>query len=385
MEFNTFTSYLIYISTVFFSTILVWLSRKITSYKKPTSKKINLFFWMASFCLLWFVMGFRYEVGPDYGNYVRIFNLVTDVGFLGYYVFNFLEPGFLLITFLVSSAGGSAEHLFIVSSFIGLYFFYKSFYYYADVLNPTWMVFIFSSVFYYYFFGIERLFISVSIITYALKYIPAKKNSKFYMYVLFAFLFHISALFMLIVPFLYRIFSIDYVYFKSKKKFVLNIVVVILFLLVLLVPPVFYFINYLAGFLPGRYFLYQNIEVSFSEVLFSIIPRIPFLFLIIISRASRYNKESSYFLFVLLFTSSIIIQFGTLIFPIGRILWYFWISMCFIIPICVKCSSHRIGLNLFTRFISISYAVFYMFYAYLLPLPGRYETMFPYKNILFGL
>ncbi len=137
--------------------------------------------WGISFLILWFIMGFRRDVGVDFNGYREVYERVLQTGFFGYYRSgNFLEPGYLLAVLLIGRVFGDFAVVFACSSFFALALFYKNFAYEIQEISLGLCIFIFSSTQYFYYFGIERLFIAVSIVAFAFRYLILGRKKKFF-------------------------------------------------------------------------------------------------------------------------------------------------------------------------------------------------------------
>jgi hypothetical protein len=140
------------------------------------------------FLSLWIPASLRYGTGTDYFNYVGIFNNIDN---------STQEVGWILLNKLIHFLGLSSQWVFVFSSFL-LYF---SLCFIIKRKNYCYsMIFYILLFFYFKSFNIIRQQIAVSFIICAITVLEDKKYIKFVLSMFFAFMFHVSALF--ILPFL---------------------------------------------------------------------------------------------------------------------------------------------------------------------------------------
>jgi len=188
---------MIYIFFAIFSLFSLILSRK-TKNKK--------FFLAVSFILLFIISALRYNVGTDYNSYVVWFNNITEITELN-------DIGFNIIIMLIKLLNGHSQWMFVISSFLILFFVYKSCYENQKYYDLSLFLFI-TLLFYFSSFNTLRQWIATAIIMYAIKYIEKKEFKKFFVLVLIASSFHLTALLML---FMYFILNVK---FKNKTRII---------------------------------------------------------------------------------------------------------------------------------------------------------------------
>lgn len=173
------TSYLFYLLTIGISVIFAYLADRY-KYEKNNKYFPNKIFYYISMLNLIFVLGLRYETGYDYYAYENIFNTVSDLGFFGYYnQGNIIEPGYVFLNYLVSFFNLNYNFLLFITAFITIYFFYKAISYEIENISFALAIFIFSTTQYFFYFGVVRMGIAVSIISFALRFIK-EGNKKIY-------------------------------------------------------------------------------------------------------------------------------------------------------------------------------------------------------------
>ncbi|WLR41571.1 EpsG family protein [Bacillus carboniphilus] len=362
-------SYLIYIFTVFFAVLFAALAQRYSSLDKEGKKIPNSLFLWLSMLIMIYIIGFRdMSVGVDGLNYYRNYIIANNIDIISYYQTYYTEPGFYLL-YRISYILGDVQWLFILSAAITIFFFYKALSYEIDKINFTLAIFIFATTQYFYYFGIMRMGIAVSIVVFAYRYIIEGRKKKFIMFVLFATMFHYSALFSVALLFLSKN---DKNLFKKSNLLKLATVIPVGLLSVKYL--IFPFITI------GRYQAY--IESS-GVIGTSFISSLPFLGLFLL-HYNKLSKESAnlqfyFFLFVIKVLTEI---FAPLI-GIGRMVWYVNLSICFLFPATIRLNKDK-GVKAILLLLLISYCLIYSYYAYFGD-SFRGEHMLPYKNVLFNL
>jgi hypothetical protein len=378
------SSYQLYIGTVLLSTGLAWIASAFPS-RSNGRLRPNPIFWYLSLATLWFVMGFRLEVGVDYFNYQRIYYDVADLGIVGYYSHGmFLEPGYLALASLVHWVYGDFAGLFVCTSLIGLCLFYSAFAFGADRINPAWCVFIFATTQYYYYFGIDRLFLAVSVVTYGLRFLVRGRPRRFYWVVCLAAMFHVSAVFMLILP-----TFVGHVRTKTSPiqlgvRSSLTVRTGRYVLLLFCAPLLFYGLTLVLPHLPARYHAYGE-GADLNASLLSVAMKVPVAMFILLTMPGAAARYPSAVLYGSMYITSLFVQAFSAIAEVGRLAWYFWAGLCFAFPFSIKSASTRTGVRLALAGCVACYCIVYMFHAYLGVESGRGEVMFPYRNMFFEL
>ncbi len=151
--------------------------------------------------ILIFVSGFRYHVGRDYGAYYGAFS--SFVPKLRESIINLDEPGFpLLATVINWFTDDGAVFIFVTAAFtVGsiLYITYK----YTDTYVFSSMLIILTGVWHGSFNGVRQYF-AAAIICLSHRFILDKKMWKYMLCVFIAFLFHSSAIVMVVPYFILR-------------------------------------------------------------------------------------------------------------------------------------------------------------------------------------
>ena len=141
-----------------------------------------------------FIVGFRHEVGVDWEAYIELFkhiNSLTDVSTFS----KNTEWGYFWINRVIGQLGLGYVWMFFTIGLITWYFYFKSV---PKVLIPLFIYFIFVDG--QFFFGMNgvRQFVAMAIWLFSLKYLVSKDFKRYLLLILFASLFHLSAL--LLIP-----------------------------------------------------------------------------------------------------------------------------------------------------------------------------------------
>lgn len=361
-------SYIIYCIVIFVAALLAGIAQLVAKKDQLTEKiKLNKLLWYSSMFLLVFVMAFRtIGVASDDDSYVTIFNNVIELGPFQYFLQSRIEFGYLFVNYIVSLITDNYFVLSFIVTLVPMFLFYKALEYEANHLNLFIGVFIFGTTMYLYFFGITRLFIAVSIVVFAYRYIFEKKLLKYIISILIAGMFHYSAFFMLF-----------FVYFITERKGKERSLKRVLPIMLILMPLLIIFVNnYVFPNMGYRYTKYMNIgQFSLSIDKFD---KLPFLVLAVIfqNKISKFNKNIR--IYTIIYAITIVISMYTSVMDLGRIQWY----MTF--PICIILSDIAKALYYQRKEIAYLYnllvIVYGLIYAYRITMN---TTIMEYQNIFF--
>ena len=143
--------------------------------------------------LLIIIAGFRYDTGYDYFSYEQIYEEIINMNNnMGNVINNGqVEPAYALINWLFSY--GFKLCIFVIA-ILGVI--PKMIYYYKLEHHRFFCAWLyFSTIFVFYDMGVVRQGISIGILYYSIKYIEERKKGKFFLLVLLATMFHVSAVF----------------------------------------------------------------------------------------------------------------------------------------------------------------------------------------------
>ncbi|MBE6809956.1 MAG: EpsG family protein [Ruminococcaceae bacterium] len=204
------STYFIVIILVFFSCLLATktfqknyalTSNESVNYTKTTATNFFLFITVA---VLTFVAAFRYSVGTDYNsysfgfiNYVNSFSSFKDI-------FNITdEPGFALLCRIASIIYNDSISMFVIAAILTIVPFLYSTYKETASFTYITLLYIFCGRWHGCFNGI-RQYLAATIIYLGRHYITERKIFKYLFVCFLAFLFHRSAIFCVLLYFVYN-------------------------------------------------------------------------------------------------------------------------------------------------------------------------------------
>ena len=155
------------------------------------------------------ILGLRYNVGVDYLAYKEIF-MHQD--------FSDVEVGYALVNKFLYVLGFSYPAIFILVAFGQIYFFLKGVEAFDKKILPFVVFFYFTTLYLFLSLNVLRQTLAFSIFVFSLRYIQHKNLFKYLITILFAFIFHRSAI--ILFP-LYFIANIDYLLRHRRLQLVL--------------------------------------------------------------------------------------------------------------------------------------------------------------------
>ena len=349
--------YIIYYGTIIIAALLAWLAQKFATDKKG-KYKLNKIFFYSSALILSFTMGLRISgVGVDDKTYESIFNSVNNTGLINYFLNTKMEPGYLLLNKLIGLFTDNFQVFLYIVSLIPLIFMYKAFEYERKNINFFLAIFLFGTLMYLYFFGIIRLFIAVSITSYAIRYLFQKNTQKYVIFVLIASMFHFSALFMLLL-----------VYFSTEKedkprsvtKFIIGAAIILPMMIIV-------FSKFIVPFLgESKFESYTELNSSRFGMSIGDLDKLPFLLLALLFKKDVDKlKGNDFRIYIAMFALATIVALCSKIgsSTMVRLQWYFMFSLCIILPSVIR-SMIKTKFKYFTV-ILIPFIIFYGFlYSY---------------------
>lgn len=186
---------LIYNINLFVVYISLLLSRYLYIQKKNNiaSKILNLIMFI-SICT---ISGLRYNVGTDYQAYVDIFSNINSYDFSN----SQYEVGYVILNKLTRFITNNDQMIFIVTSFIILFFISRTVCKYSS--RPEMSMFLFITLYFYYSsFNIVRQYIAIAIMFYGVRYILNRNFKRYIGCIIIALLFHTTAIYALPIYFL---------------------------------------------------------------------------------------------------------------------------------------------------------------------------------------
>lgn len=337
------------------------------------SKNIKRFFYVLSFLILLFVLGLRDMSGIDDKSYYHIFSNACNMDFKSFISSSGTEIGFKFFVYITSKFTKNYYIYQFIFTFIPLSIFYKGLWNYRGILDLPSAILLFISLYYFQMLSVSlvRMFFAIMIIFYSLRFIMEKNRKRFILFVIIAGLFHISALFMIIL----LLFTVDIKDFWKKhwKKILLLIVVIIpitnLSIVRILVP-----------YLPNRYNVYNMISAinisfgSFDKLFFVMIA------LFFINKIEE-SKREYLNLGIVLLTISILFSVFSFIGGTGRMQYYGNLGMFFCLPVIYRSLDYRKLLSLVIAGGIMIYSFLYLWVTQF-NLPSHYERLIPYIGIM---
>lgn len=138
---------------------------------------------------LWLVMGLRYNVGTDYRAYEDIFRIATRYKKNSYH----MEWGYYSLNRIVGSITQNPQIIFLVVAFLIIFFFFKG----IEKNNGSMYYGVLSFIglgYYFYAMNIQRQYIAIMIMLYAVYFLEKKEFKKFLVCIVIATSFHFSAI-----------------------------------------------------------------------------------------------------------------------------------------------------------------------------------------------
>lgn len=227
IQFSREQTLFLYYLSIMLATFFAYLSEMFPATINGKTR-VNKYFWVISFICLFIPLAFR-GYGIDNESYKVFFNSINKIG----YRYNgFPEPLFTLLNFIVGLTLKRFNYVYIISAFLSLLFIYIGLSKRIGKSSLAMCVWLLCVSYYFYMFGLVRMFLAVGVLVFAHQYIEQKKMYKYFFWCLVAASFHYSALIML--P-LYFIFI-----YKNKKIYTWKSTIVNMFVAILCTPVIFY-------------------------------------------------------------------------------------------------------------------------------------------------
>ena len=331
---------------------------------------------IASFSFVWFILAFRNVSGIDDPVYLEIFDLVKKTGWIRGFQMTTMEPGFLCLNWICSRIVDNYIFCQVICSTIPFIFFYMAFKKHTGrIYYPLSLLYILCFL---YFLMISaalvRMFIAISIIFYAYSFLMEGNMKKYVWWILFAMLFHYSAG----VMFCFLIFSKHYFVDHPWQTSII---------ITACLGVCLFFVSYLASNILGaRYVSYQIQDVyGFEEGLtVDKLDTFPFVIIAYVLRKKipDERKKEYNMLIVILLMGSVITVLSSFV-PLGRIIFYFNLSLVFLIFYWYRYSN--CFAKIFISFVFVFYCYLYLYVTKLNPDLREFSYLFPYQNVLFNL
>lgn len=332
---------------------------------KVKSKFIRIICGILAILIPTFFFSVRYGIGTDYFNYLALYSDVyngIDIK---------IEWAYKYLSKFVASFGGSIEVLFFIVSLIMILFIYLTLKDNHKIISPGVGMFVFMLLYYQYSFNIMRQMIAASIILYSIKYIKDRKFIKFMLFIFIASGFHITALIMVPIYFLYELLG------KKKRKLISSITFLIALVVVLSLDKILIpILNRFESL--QQYIWYLEIKSSVDPDLGFILYELPILFLGVYLYKKMERSEKNFNIYFSIYILGIIFEFSKLIGSdhISRLSINFEIVLVLLIPYFIRILNNR--KELFISWLLLCYVVFQWWYSFIYL--GNTET-YPYQWI----
>lgn len=318
-----------YIITFALTILFTYLAER--NFKKQ-NKRNGVFFSVIAILLPSLLAALRSEnIGTDVGVYVKPYFEKA----LGYASFSdFVESIdsdylFLLIVYFIANLTENLQFVFFAIEFIIMLFIYLGIYNFRKRASMSLMMFFFLTLFYNKTYNLSRQSIAIAIVFFGMKYVLDRNLWRYLLCLIVASNFHYSAMFMIILYFLY-----DISYIKGNFIIKLLIVTAIVAIFANFQTIFQYFIQ--SGILPAKYMRYveaQKGSFGFIETAYRLINII--LIGLTLKSFNKLDKNNKFLYFVMIL-DIIIYQLGILSDFTQRISLYFGINTIYIMPQFIK-------------------------------------------------
>jgi hypothetical protein len=192
----------------FYLTIVLFLLIGVFIYDIKKQSENKSFFIFICFLLLVVMSSFRYRVGGDSLYYEEYYEGMPELyNYIEYLDFNphAYQPLWLLLVAFCKTVSNEFYFFQIVHAVIfnlSLYLFIKR---YTSYIFSTLLLMFFSLMYFYYSFEIQRETIALSVFLFNIENLEKKRWFRYYILALISFMFHISAIFLFLLPFLKKV------------------------------------------------------------------------------------------------------------------------------------------------------------------------------------
>lgn len=307
-----------YFTAGFFSAVFMSL------YIKKGKKKIFLFL---SFLILFIISAFRYGIGYDYlAVYVPTFQKIVN----GYTVS--WDMGMILICKLIGIFSKEYIYLFIITSFIIIYYMIKGIINISDIPQLSILLFVITGA-YMSSMNVVRQYMAIAIFVYSIKFIIDNNFKKYLLYMILAGMLHNSAFYL--IP----IFFINKLNITMRKQIIVG---VILIAFLPIISQLFFSIVSKTKYAIYFNTSFNDFNPTYSELIISILLYISACFFY------KNNKENKKFriIYNLVYIFVIISCLSFKIILAYRLIMYFKIVQILMIPIIannIKNAKIRLG------------------------------------------
>jgi len=285
--------------------------------------------------------GFRYNVGIDYNNYNKIYNVILENNGFD------IEYGYYLLTKAVIAIGGTQQLIFLIFASATSYFLYKFINEFSRDKDLSLFMYCGFGPYYLSSFNGMREALAVLIFAYSLKYIKDKQFGKFVAIMLLTSLIHQSAI--LMIP-MYFILS-------TKLNIKALIITFIVYYLGIYKTGLIHQLLKVVGY--NKYNYYQSLNMDNSYLIFLIIAVICYGIIMYIDKKEKIRSDIYIFINMSLLSFLIVIAAyaspGISNIAFTRMNSYFFVSYIVLVPYIVGKFKQRILIKSGVVSISVLY------------------------------
>lgn len=318
-----------------------------------------------------FFAGIRFGIGTDYYyTYEPYYKYLTGEGDILAGGQKNLEIGYHLLNVFFAKIGADFHVLLFVVSLLTFFFFRKAIWVYKKEISMGLATFVFMLLYYQQTFNLVRQMLAAVIILYAFHYIDEKKPIHYIAWVIFAMLFHVTAI--VALPFYWLGNAL-----VKKKYRVATVIFYVLFTLAVFNFDKFAVVVNL--FDPSGYYATYLQKVSEFELSVGVLIRtVPYVIVALLMwRTIKKNRTVSIYMHSFLLGSILRLIVYMARFSADRIAIYFLVPQAIFVPYLVKTWNHR-WRNLIGALILIGATILLWYFDYIYM--GRGQTV-PYQSI----
>lgn len=307
-----------------------------------------------SFIIPWLVSSLRYNVGADYFNYINMYHEIYSSGFIESLLSLRSEPGYILLNSFVAIIFNNSQYIFFASSFITLFFVYKSIINKSNYINAGLSILVYMTLFYFGSLTTVRLSIAVAIILYSYKFLETRNFKKHFLYVILASCFHFTALGILPISYL----------ISKKYKFRISFYIYCITFIIILVFGFEPITSFILGDTKYSAYLndYESINLTTKNLINIYLLKLPLLFIVIFFKGRLESLFKGMNLYIKLFFLEFILTLFLIQVPlIDRFLLYLSISHIIIIPSIITVANKNEKPIIFIYFFYYILLRFYLF------------------------
>lgn len=384
----------VYLIVFFLSTLFLYFSER---FKGKKIKKFYLFLGLIFPCLLGGIR--HYSIGTDVSVYLKplYLNVLNSYSFTSFlsscwwdiwtykYVANF-EYGFNFIVYFVTKWTENFQLLmFTIQTLIILpiYFGLKK---YKELEGKIWFAMLtFYLLLYNNSYNVMRQYIGISMLFYGTSCLfNEKKTSKFFVFLIIAYLFHKSSLMGIAIYVLYKLLNSKS---KDGTKFIIgehklnarNIFIILLLLVgILMISNLSQIVDLLDYIGLTRYVGYISGEVYFKST--NIIKILPVIFLFILNRKSFFKNSRNSHLLVIFFCIDFLSTYLSSVNVYAARIGYLFQIFSIISYTHIVFSTEDTKMKRFNKVLMLSYLIYYWYFTYVHGGAGHTVPFMPYWN-----